>query len=1390
MKASRVLLWSLPVFAGGVLALTGIAYGVAASAWGNRVILDQVLPRIQPTAGAIHVAGWSTDLLHRVEIDGLEIVDPDGLVLIRADHLAADLSTLSALAGQLDVADLQADGLLIDIADPAVFSRMWPGDPDAGPWEGLPIDIVVAKGRIAGNVRVGAWAILAAELDTTLTARGRQFQASGLHLRGITNAGPLTLAGEGAWSPGRLVIQAADLAVGTTHSLTATLSGSIDGDRLALHVPRSHVDFVALAAIVPAAGVAPIASPIDAQVDVSGTTSAPSVLGTLSTAGGVLTVDGGVDLPTHAWRATVTTTGFETQPVLVGIEPIGVSGNVVASGTGWAWPTGIEATADADLVVAVKGESISALGPVTLSGGVLHLDAVHADTRWAVAVATGDVDLVARRAELQVQEGRIQLSRFKQKGRATFDGAVVAEWADVVRVNARGQLAAFDLDTGGVRIASARGPIDAGWDGRNPTGKLDLRVADVRFQDRHADTGVVHATLGDRIGFDVVLDDGALLSAKGSYRSSTGELILDAADVEVAEGLRAIAQGTQRVRITRGSVAEAHVDLRLGDARLTADGAPGAGPVTVKAERFDLSVLERIAGERYTGWAGLVDADAVVTGKLDAPRITGTASARGLVIPGQLDGLDGGLTFDSDGTTVLLDANAGSEGATLATVSGRIPVAISSKGARLDKDAALDAHATLSPLDTEALEKLLAGRVFPKAHVEGDVVFTGTLHDPKAKLNAVIQLRGEGTPAATIRADIDAGKVAADVSLAVDGTPHARVHADTSVDTGELRAWVDGGPLPSLTGALSGTAEIERLPVATLRRFTSIPADLSGYVDGHIVLGGQVDAPTFGGDVALVDGRIADLGLSTAKAHLVPARDGYTVGVDVAFARMVSGGTKRQRLIAKARAERPSCAATSAEPAGSFSVAGFVPLAADFKLDRPGLDLALSGSGIPLAAAESFSDQVMDTSGCLVVGGRILGTLAAPDLQLSLDLKDAATSLPALGIRVDDIQLDALFDGSEVQLRSLTARTRPGLGSDSLLGPAGGTVRVTGTATFGEAVSADGRVSLDRAWVMARSDQRAQVSGDLRLKLKDGYIDTTGRLNLDDGYFHVGERFFLGDRATRLDPDIEVVRTRPVAAAVVEEEATPLVFRPSIDVVLARHARIDVAMPLQGAYGDLARALTTLTVRTDLDGELHISHVGDALRISGEVSTEGGGVDVLGRPFDLGEGIIAFTGVDYTAPILDLQATHHAAAGDIVVTIGGVPSAPTLAFTSDTIADDDIVAVLVLGAPLDELDNTSPNSAAFGLVSSLVRNQVASNVGESFLRVESFEFDESSTSLGFSLGRNLTLTTGYHFEVTDPLRENQFEAALALALLRRSYLELSSGSAGVTSLSWYWKLRF
>lgn len=1406
-------LWLLPGALGVAALGAGVGFAWLRSEAGNDWLLAQVLPRIQPEAGTIEVGQLRTDLLHHVELKGVRLRAPDGTVPIAVERVVADLDTQSLVARVLPVSRLEMTGVIVDLPEPAVFATLWPADPGApaGPWRGLPIDILVDAAHLEGAVALPGFVFDAVSVDLGLTVRGAQVSWSNLALTAGTAAGPLAVTSAGTWSSARSILGPTTVSVGTENENRLALGGALNGERLAFDVSELHLDKLGLAPFFPTLASLPLSAPLDTSGTVRGTLSSPEVTLRLTTAGGEVAVTGAVVPTDQAWRATLETTGLDVAAVIDGLKPLAVSGRVEASGVGWSWPDHVQAAADVDVVVRTAGERIVARGPVRVDQGHVVVDRVAADLGWANGRLSGDADLAARSATAEVERSTVELTRFGIAGTAEFIGAATVGWGDVVTADLRGYAGVKGLATSGASIASAIGPVVIGWDGQVVSGSVDLDVAGLAYAGRSAATGTVHAELGPEVAFSVRLvePDREVAAAEGRFELATKALWLERFQLEVAPDRVLVGSGQQRVRFVDGGVADTRLDLGLGATRLTASGgvsSEGRDTIVVSAERLDLGDLERVVGPTFAGWRGLATGRLGLVGSLRNPAVDGLVEVEGLTIPDAVAGVSATLAVEGDHQKLRFEGDVGDAEATRLTLRGALPLLIGVDGVRLAGTGAAEARVTILPVDTADLIALLHGRKLPEARISAELALSGAVEDPFIKLTASADLPlGSGGP--TVRAWLDSalsGGVAT-ARLVVNQGFVSRLETTLAsrVDTAVVTSWLGGtAARPQVKAVISdfgGAVVLKQLPIATIRHFVDLKADLDGALAGAFALDGNPLAPRVQGGVNLIGARIGTLKVTPATLEIKPLGIGYFVHARVGFA-AAARELKSAGLFGEAPAEeRPTCASAAGDPAGGLDIKGVVPLDDEFDLAARGLSLDISGPGIPLAAVEAFVPGMAESGGCFALGGQVSGSILDPRLDLGVNLTRGVTTLTRAGIRLEDIGVSGRFQGEQLVFDYARAQTRAGA---LRLDTGAGGIEASGVLKLKQWLPTEltATAKLDRAWLIATADRRVQATGEVDVRGKGRVIDVEGSLRVDTGYLRLAERFFSDASTTRLHPDIELVRPGALAEAVADGEVAPVSFtiRPKLMLDLARHMRLRAALPLQGAYGDLARSLSTVVVETDLDGVLQVSQKGGRLRLLGELTTDRGEASLLGRPFDLSNGSVAFTGTDIRQPILSLRAVHHTTeCGDIVASIGGVPGSPEIEFSTEGDGlggDESILQTLILGSCPGAAGDDAGQDAlgqTLALVTQMLQNEVqdaGSGSGEA-IHLEKLEIDESGSSrIGIALGRNVFLTT--EFDGAADADENTFSVRVEVALPYRWYLTFDSGDRGVSAVAARRKWRF
>lgn len=1390
----------LGVALAGVL-LSGVAYLWLRTEAGNDWLLGRLLPEVQPTAGRIEVGRLRTDLWGHGQLEDVVLIDPEGVERVRIAEADVEVALQSLVGRVAPVRSLRIEGLDVQLDDPAVFGRMWPGSPEAVdvPWAGLPIDVLVDQFSVSGRVSVAGRTFADVALTGALTARKKQVSWSAVELTAALDGEPVRVTGAGMWSPDRTALEATTLQIGAEDGAgfnRIVLHGGLVGPGISVELDTIHLDLSALKRLVPELETVPVATPLDATGRVSGTLSEPQVALELATRGGPLVVSASAVPTERRWAVTVISTGLDTSPVVPTLEPLLFNGELSAVGRGWGWPDDLTADGTIAADATVRGEVLSARGPLHLEGGHLSLTRVSAGGYGARAQVSGTVDLLGSSAQLTVHEAAGSLRPLGVGGGARYVGEVSLGWTDRVTAGWAGKLGASNLSYRGLTVGEAEAEVLGKWDGTAASGTVAFAASSLQFEDRRAATARGTVELGETIAFEAVLaePDREVAAVAGSYDPRDRRLRLDALRAEVAPGVLVTGEGVQRLRLLDAGVADADVHLRVGESSIGVTGGASLrdrDTLVVALESLELADLDPLLPGRLPGWRGRVNAHLGLVGSLEAPRWEGDLNVVGLGIPGQLDGLSLSLAFEGGAGRVQATGEVGTADTEVLTLAASLPVQLSASGVRWGDADPIDVTVRLAPTDTAPLARLLAGRPLPPGRLSAELRLVGSLAAPRAGLTASADVplaEGGPTARAWLEASLDEG--VGKLRLVLNQSFQSRLESNLTArveGARAIRSLLGGDPpeLASLFSDFAGVVMLKQLPVGTIRRVVPFPGDVDGALSGAFVLSGSPLAPRLQGGVNVVGARVGTLRVEPATLELLPLPLGYKFDASFGFADLPTAGT------------RGACARGPGEPAGNLRLSGFVPLDESFDLGRPGLALEVAGAGVPLAAAEAFVPALTETDGCIRVAGTVGGSLREPDVAVGLALQQGNTTVLPLGVRFEDIDLDGRFQAGRLVVDQFSARTdsgRPRI--DQASSRLSGKAEVLLDRWVPTAVN--GTVSLDHAWLIAKADRVLQVTGDLEVNGKGATFDVVGDIEVDEGFLNFPSRFFAADGEGGLHPDLSVVRPGAESAAVDRGErmGTALRVRPKVHINLARHMRISAALPLQGAYGDLARSLSTVRVDAELDGEVDLTRKAGALRLTGEVEATHGSAAVLGRPFDLTAGSIAFTGADITKPILDLTADYAVSCNGepslVRVAISGVPGEPELKFSGEgALSEEDaILRTLVLGScPGESGTGAGSQDVLLGLVASMLANDLASS-GQTLFQLDSLELDTSGNArVSVALGRNIFLTTAYD-PLADPATQNSFSVQVELALPYRWVLSVETGDRGITALSSYRKFRF
>jgi len=185
---------------------------------------------------------------------------------------------------------------------------------------------------------------------------------------------------------------------------------------------------------------------------------------------------------------------------------------------------------------------------------------------------------------------------------------------------------------------------------------------------------------------------------------------------------------------------------------------------------------------------------------------------------------------------------------------------------------------------------------------------------------------------------------------------------------------------------------------------------------------------------------------------------------------------------------------------------------------------------------------------------------------------------------------------------------------------------------------------------------------------------------------------------------------------------------------------------------------------------------------------------VFSVPFELTGDSISFTGRDYTSPVLDLVAVHRTGQyGNITTNITGTPSNLDLSFSSDNpdLAQDDVLAVLILGSPTSDLggSDAAAGSSLLGAVVASAASSIVKDDSSSSRAFDVFDLGVDGVRVGRRIGANMFLLGAYNWDA-EPTEENVGEVTLEVRLDRAWQFDFTTGTSGISSVGLTRKWRF
>ena len=406
-----------------------------------------------------------------------------------------------------------------------------------------------------------------------------------------------------------------------------------------------------------------------------------------------------------------------------------------------------------------------------------------------------------------------------------------------------------------------------------------------------------------------------------------------------------------------------------------------------------------------------------------------------------------------------------------------------------------------------------------------------------------------------------------------------------------------------------------------------------------------------------------------------------------------------------------------------------MPLSGNFRLN--GLDLAL---------ARPFVPRVERIAGQLNGSGTLSGGLLAPQIKGSLRVQGGAISGGELPMNIEQLQLQAQFEGEQLQLEADWRSGEQGQGS------------LNGQVSWTDGLQADMQLRGSRLPVTVEPYAALEVAPDLRLSARNEQLSVTGKVLIPSGSISVRE---LPPSTVQISSDAQVVGQTSE-----QQQATAIAMDVEVDV------------------GQQRLTFSGFGLNAEVQGRVHI---GNDLDTRGELNLNKGRFRAYGQRLDVRRARLLFAG-PIDQPFLDIEAVRQVDDVTAGLRLSGNAAQPTsTVFSEPAMSQEQALSYLVMGRPLGQGgDNNMLAQAALalGMANTAPRvNSLAQGIG-----IRDFQLDTqgsgAATQVVASGNLSERLSLRYGVGVFEPANT----VALRYELSRRLYLEAASGLASSLDL--------
>jgi len=408
-----------------------------------------------------------------------------------------------------------------------------------------------------------------------------------------------------------------------------------------------------------------------------------------------------------------------------------------------------------------------------------------------------------------------------------------------------------------------------------------------------------------------------------------------------------------------------------------------------------------------------------------------------------------------------------------------------------------------------------------------------------------------------------------------------------------------------------------------------------------------------------------------------------------------------------------------------------------------------------LSWIEAFLPTVQNTQGQLQGLTLISGSIEAPRFGGNLALMNASIDIPSLGLELRDITANVTSDIN--QTVAIQGQATSGDGTLEFFSEID--APMTDERSFEISINGDNFTLVNDAEILLK------VSSDLQIKGDTKNLNITGTLNLPVVDVQLTE---LPESAIDVSTDTVIVDNG---------QQTPTVqnaAKANRGILSEMNMTAEVSIKL----GDEAR-FRGFGLDAQLAGALEITQRGSGSPLTyGELNVVEGYFETYGRRLDIEHGKLLFFG-SLGNPALDIRAvrqTEDIKAG--VQMNGTLRNIRSQLFSTPTLPDSDILAVLITGKPFAEMGNQDSNALA-GAITTLGINQGKSftNQVRSQLGLDTFAINSTGETSNSSLTLGKYLTPKIFIRYGVGLFDTESSLSVDYSISDHIKLEAKSGSS-------------